>query len=184
MELVDARKKARYSQEAVAGLLGISRPTYAKMESNPDSVTIEDAKKLAKLFGVRVADIFSAATIVKHIDRRETMTTKSHQPEFAAEIIGKTLDHLIDDRKRVAVNFELAENGCMEETHVSLKRRIAAMWGFQTSGIELLEASTTWFELGGMQFNVYSSVQFSVNGKGWSTDFKTIARDTAYDEKE
>ena len=38
--------------------------------------------------------------------------------------------------------------------------------------------------LGGMQFNVYSSVQFSVNGKGWSTDFKTIARDTAYDEKE
>ena len=64
------------------------------------------------------------------------------------------------------------------------KRRIAAMWGFQTSGIELLEAGTTWFELGGMQFNVYSSVQFSVNGKGWSTDFKTIARDTAYDEKE
>ena len=59
-----------------------------------------------------------------------------------------------------------------------------AMWGFQTSGIELLEASTTWFELGGMQFNAYSSVQFSVNGKGWSTDFKTIARDTAYDEKE
>lgn len=104
------------------------------------------------------------------------MTTKSHQPEFVAEIVGKTLDHLIDDRKRVAVNFELAENGCMEETHVSLKRRIAAMWGFQTSGIELLEASTTWFELGGMQF--------SVNGKGWSTDFKTIARDTAYDEKE
>lgn len=104
------------------------------------------------------------------------MTTKSHQPEFVAEIIGKTLDHLTDDRKRVAVNFELAENGCMEETHVSLKRRIAAMWGFQTSGIELLEASTTWFELGGMQF--------SVNGRGWSTDFKTIARDTAYDEKE
>jgi hypothetical protein len=41
------------------------------------------------------------------------MTTKSHQPEFVAEIIGKTLDHLIDDRKRVAVSFELAENGCM-----------------------------------------------------------------------
>lgn len=55
------------------------------------------------------------------------MTTKSHQPEFVAEIIGKTLDHLIDDRKRVAVDFELAENGCMEETHGSLKRRITAM---------------------------------------------------------
>ena len=56
------------------------------------------------------------------------MTNKSHQPEFVAEIVGKTLDHLIDDRKRVAVNFELAENGCMEETHVSLKRRIAALF--------------------------------------------------------
>lgn len=112
------------------------------------------------------------------------MTNKSHQPEFGAEIIGKTLDCIIDDRKHVAVNFELAENGCMEETHSSLKHRIAAVWGFQTSGIELLEASTTWFELGGMQFNVYSSVQFSVNGKGWSTDFKRIERDSAYDEKE
>lgn len=112
------------------------------------------------------------------------MTTKSHQPEFVAETVGKMLDCIVNNRKRVAVNFELAENGCMEETHDSLKRRITAMWSFQTSGIELLEASTTWFEIGGMQFNVYSSVQFSVNGKGWSTDFKTIARDTAYDEKE
>lgn len=112
------------------------------------------------------------------------MTTKSHQPEFVAEIIGKTLDCIINRRDHVAIDFKPAENGCMEETHDSLKRRIAAMWGFQTSGIELLESSTTWFELGGMQFNVYSSVQFSVNGKGWSTDFKTIARDTAYDEKE
>ena len=112
------------------------------------------------------------------------MTTKSHQPEFVADIVGKTLDCIIGNRKRVAVNFELAENGCMEETHDSLKRRIAAMWGFQASGIELLEAGTTWFELGGMQYRIYDSVQFSVNGKGWSTDFKRIERDSAYDVEE
>lgn len=113
------------------------------------------------------------------------MTNASNQPEFVAEIVGKTLDCIVNNsRKRVAVNFELAENGCMEETHDSLKRRITAMWGFQTSGIELLEAGTTWFELGGMQFNVYDSVQFSVNGKGWSTDFKRIERDSAYDVEE
>ncbi len=112
------------------------------------------------------------------------MTNKSHQPEFVADIVGKTLDRITDKRKRVAVNFELAENGRMEETHDSLKRRITAMWGFQTSSIELLEASTTWFEIGGVQFNVYDSVQFNVNGKGWSTDFKRIARDTAYDVEE
>lgn len=58
MELVEARKAARYSQEAVAGLLGISRPTYSKMENNPEGITVEDAKKLASLFGVDVTDIF------------------------------------------------------------------------------------------------------------------------------
>lgn len=58
MNLVEARKSARYSQEAVAGILGISRPTYAKMEQYPESVTVEDAKKLAELFGVAVTDIF------------------------------------------------------------------------------------------------------------------------------
>lgn len=58
MKLVDARKGARYSQEAVASELGISRPTYAKMESNPETVTIEDAKRLSKLFGVSVGEIF------------------------------------------------------------------------------------------------------------------------------
>lgn len=156
------------------------------MKTTPTVCASRRLKRPPTSWATNPKKFFSLQTVIRftYQKRRETKTTKSHQPEFVAEIIGKTLDHLIDDRKRVAVNFELAENGCMEETHVSLKRRIAAMWGFQTSGIELLEASTTWFELGGMQFNVYSSVQFSVNGKGWSTDFKTIARDTAYDEKE
>lgn len=60
MNLVDARKAARYSQEEVAGKLGVSRPTYAKMEKDPGSITVEDAKKLATLFGVSVGDIFFA----------------------------------------------------------------------------------------------------------------------------
>ena len=58
MELQEARKAARYSQEEVAGKLGISRPTYAKMEKDPGIVTVDDAKKLAKLFGVSIGDIF------------------------------------------------------------------------------------------------------------------------------
>lgn len=58
MELVEARKKARYSQEAVAGLLGITRPTYARMERHPETVTIADAKRLSEIFGVPVAEIF------------------------------------------------------------------------------------------------------------------------------
>lgn len=63
--------------------------------------------------------------------------------------------------------------------------RIVSMWGFERKSVIPLEASMKqWFEIGGVQFNVYDSVQFNVNGKGWSTDFKRIARDTAYDVEE
>ena len=58
MELIEARKKARYSQEEVAGKLGICRMTYSKMEKDPGIITIDDAKKLAELFGVPVGSIF------------------------------------------------------------------------------------------------------------------------------
>ena len=58
MQLKEARKSARYSQEEVAGKLGISRPTYAKMEKEPGLITIDDAKKLSELFGVAVSEIF------------------------------------------------------------------------------------------------------------------------------
>lgn len=113
------------------------------------------------------------------------MTTKSHQPEFVAEIIGKTLDHLIDDRKRMAVSFEMAENGCMEETEESICCRAAAMFGFDFERIVPLECSMrTMFEMGGIQFNLCDSLQFSVAGKGWSTDFVTLAEAPQYDEKE
>lgn len=58
MELKEARRNARYSQQKVADYLGVSRPTYAKLEKDAGLVTIEDAKKLATLFEVSVQDIF------------------------------------------------------------------------------------------------------------------------------
>ena len=58
MNLVDARKQARYSQQAVAEHLGVSRQTYIRMEKNPEDITINDAKFLAELYGVSVEDIF------------------------------------------------------------------------------------------------------------------------------
>lgn len=58
MELKEARKEARYTQEQAAERLGMSRPTYAKIEANPDLATIEDAKAIAELFGAKVEDIF------------------------------------------------------------------------------------------------------------------------------
>lgn len=113
------------------------------------------------------------------------MTNASNKPTIDADAVSNLLGIIANSKDRIVIDFEQAENGCMEETKGSLKRRIARTWGFEFEGIKLMEAAMmTCFEMGGVQFNVYSSVQFSVNGKGWSTDFKTIARDTAYDEKE
>lgn len=58
MKLEEARNIARFTQDSVAGILGISRATYAKMEKNPEIITIEEAKKLAALFNTPVEDIF------------------------------------------------------------------------------------------------------------------------------
>lgn len=58
IELKDVRKVARFTQAQVAGILGVSTPTYIKFEQNPDMLTIEDAKKLAQLFNVSVQQIF------------------------------------------------------------------------------------------------------------------------------
>lgn len=113
------------------------------------------------------------------------MTNESKMPVIDANTASELLAIVANSKDRITVNFEKAENGCMEETKGSLKCRIAHAYGFEFEAIKLMEADMmTCFEMGGVQFNVYSSVQFSVNGKGWSTDFKTIARDTAYDEKE
>lgn len=113
------------------------------------------------------------------------MTNASNQANIDADTASELLHIIANGKDRMAIDFEQAENGCMEETKGSMKRRIARTWGFEFESIKLMEADMmACFEMGGVQFNVYDSVQFSVNGKGWSTDFKTIARDTAYDEKE
>ena len=58
MELIEARKRERYTQQNVADYLGVSRITYAKMEKNPGDITLDDARRLAALFKVDVRDIF------------------------------------------------------------------------------------------------------------------------------
>ncbi|KXB34846.1 helix-turn-helix transcriptional regulator [Atopobium deltae] len=58
LKLRDIRKIARFTQEQVAGILGVSTPTYIKLEKNPELLTIEDARRLAQLFNVSVTQIF------------------------------------------------------------------------------------------------------------------------------
>ena len=57
MEIKEARKRARYSQEAAAERLGVSRPTYARMEQNPASIRMGMAQKIADLFEVSIGEL-------------------------------------------------------------------------------------------------------------------------------
>lgn len=87
-------------------------------------------------------------------------------------------------KQRMRFEFEEAENGCMEETRGSLKRRIHAMWGFDPARIVLMETGMkAMFGLGRTQHNLCISVRFQVNGKGWATDFVDLVASPAYDDK-
>jgi DNA-binding XRE family transcriptional regulator len=54
------RKKFFLTQDEVAKKIGVSRPTYNKIESNKAEITLEQAKRLADFFNVGVIDILSA----------------------------------------------------------------------------------------------------------------------------
>lgn len=58
MELTEAQKKERYTQQNVADYLGISRITYTKMEKNPGDIPLDDVRRLAAFFKVDMRDIF------------------------------------------------------------------------------------------------------------------------------
>ena len=47
------------------------------------------------------------------------MTTKSNQPEFVAEIIGKTLDHLIDDDHEIVSIIEGEGSSAPTTRHIT-----------------------------------------------------------------
>ena len=54
-----------YSQDFVAeDILGISQPTYARLEQNPSKITAEQAQKLSDLYKVSIANLLSESTPV------------------------------------------------------------------------------------------------------------------------
>ena len=56
-KLREARRSA-YSQEQVASAIGVSAPTYRKLEENPELLTLEQAEKLAIYLGCDQKEFF------------------------------------------------------------------------------------------------------------------------------
>lgn len=50
------------SQARVALVIGVSRPTYTAIESGKQELSLDEAKKLATLFGISVDELLSGAT--------------------------------------------------------------------------------------------------------------------------
>lgn len=55
-----ARIEADMSQQEMAEKMGVHVQTYAKLEKNPDMMTIDDAKLFASIVGRDVSDLFFA----------------------------------------------------------------------------------------------------------------------------
>lgn len=87
--------------------------------------------------------------------------------------------------KDYSVTFEpnkgLDDDMC--ETEESVKGRICRLFGFESRSLSMQEGDLNNAEIAGTRYYVYTSVRFTANGIGWSTDFENLVRDPVLDER-
>lgn len=71
MKLDEVRRMRGFSQEYMAQKLGCHRNTYAKMEENPQDITMGQADKLASILNVSVDDIIFLKQTLQIVDKKE-----------------------------------------------------------------------------------------------------------------
>ena len=87
--------------------------------------------------------------------------------------------------KDYSVTFKPSEDldGAMYETTGSVVNRICALFGFSDWAVSMVEGDLDSAEIAGTRYFVHTSVRFTANGIGWSTDFKNLVRDPVLDER-
>jgi DNA-binding XRE family transcriptional regulator len=60
-KIKELRNKNNFSQEQVAKVIGVSRPTYTAIESGKQELSLEEAKKLASLFSISVDELLAGS---------------------------------------------------------------------------------------------------------------------------
>lgn len=68
MKLDEIRRARGYSQEFMAKKLGCHRATYAKLEENPQNITIGYANKIAEILNVSLDDIIFLDSNLQNVD--------------------------------------------------------------------------------------------------------------------
>lgn len=86
--------------------------------------------------------------------------------------------------KDYSVTFKPSEDldGAMCETEESVKGRICRLFGFTSEHLSVQEGFLESAKIAGTRYFAYTSVQFTANGIGWSTDFENLTRDPVFDE--
>lgn len=74
-------------------------------------------------------------------------------------------------------------DGAMRETEESVKGRICRLFGFTSEHLSVQEGFLESAKIAGTRYFAYTSVHFTANGIGWSTDFENLVRDPVLDER-
>lgn len=74
-------------------------------------------------------------------------------------------------------------DGVMCEATESAVNRICHLFGFADWAVSMVEGDLDSAEIAGTRYYAYTSVRFTANGIGWSTDFEDLVRDEAIDEQ-
>lgn len=87
--------------------------------------------------------------------------------------------------KDYSVTFEPNKDldGSMCETEESVKGRICRLFGFTSEHLSMQEGFLESAKIAGTRYFAYTSVHFTANGIGWSTDFENLTRDPVIDER-
>lgn len=87
--------------------------------------------------------------------------------------------------KNYSVTFAPNEDldGAMSETPESVANRICNLFGFAPWAVSMQDGDLDSAEIAGTRYYVYTSVRFTANGIGWSTDFEDLVRDPVLDER-
>lgn len=74
-------------------------------------------------------------------------------------------------------------DGAMSETPESVANRICSLFGFAPWAASMVEGDLDSAEIAGTRYYAYTSVRFTANGIGWSTDFENLVREPVLDER-
>lgn len=90
----------------------------------------------------------------------------------------------MNTRKNCPVTFAPNDDidGAMCETEESVKGRICRLFGFTSEHLSIQEGFLESAKFAGTRYFAYTSVHFTANDIGWSTDFENLTRDPVFDE--